>query len=200
MYDDEIQLAKRINAGDQKALRELMKLHGGAMIAAARAICSHAVDDIVQEAWISALSALPNFEHRSSLKTWLVRITVNKAYTYIRQTRRELSLEGLSDAQDPLQHAFDSSDHWVTPWETWTDDSPDKLLEAHVLKECLERHMDNLPSGQRMVMTLTDLMGLTSEEVCNNLEISASNHRVLLHRARVTIHAMVSHYEATGEC
>ncbi len=200
MYDDEIAIAKRINSGDQRALREVMKLHGGAMVAAARAICSHGADDIVQEAWIAAISALPNFEHRSSLKTWLVRITVNKAYSYIRQTRREVSLDGLSDAQDPLQHAFDDSNHWASPWESWTDDSPDKLLEAHVLKECLERHLDNLPQGQRMVMTLTDFSGLSSEEVCNNLQISASNLRVLLHRARVTIHAMVSHYEATGDC
>jgi len=200
MYDDEIAIAQRINRGDQRALREVMKLHGGAMVAAARAICAHGADDIVQEAWIAAISALPNFEHRSSLKTWLVRITVNKAYSYIRQTRREVSLDGLSDAQDPLQHAFDDSNHWVSPWESWTDDSPDKLLEAHVLKECLERHLDNLPQGQRMVMTLTDFSGLSSEEVCNNLQISASNLRVLLHRARVTIHAMVSHYEATGDC
>jgi RNA polymerase sigma-70 factor (ECF subfamily) len=60
--------------------------------------------------------------------------------------------------------------------------------------------MENLPQGQRMVMTLTDFSGLSSDEVCNNLQISASNLRVLLHRARVTIHAMVSHYEATGDC
>jgi len=200
MYDDDIALAQRINRGDQRALRELMTLYGGAMIATARAICPHGADDIVQEAWISATTALPEFEHRASLKTWLVRITANKAYSYLRQTRREVSLDGLSDAQDPLQHAFDDTNHWASPWESWTDDSPDKLLEAHVLKECLERHLDNLPQGQRMVMTLTDFSGLSSEEVCNNLQISASNLRVLLHRARVTIHAMVSHYEATGDC
>ncbi|MDE2421213.1 MAG: sigma-70 family RNA polymerase sigma factor [Gammaproteobacteria bacterium] len=200
MYEEEIEIASRINAGDRSALREIMKLHGGAMIAAARGVCPHAVDDVVQEAWIAALAALPNFEHRSSLKTWLVRITINKAYTYVRQTRREVSLDGLSDAQDPLQHSFDASDHWVSPWQGWTDDSPDKLLEAHVLKECLEKHLDKLPQGQRMAMTLTDFMGLDAEEVCNNLAVSASNLRVLLHRARITIHAMVAHYEATGDC
>jgi len=200
MYEEEIKIASRINAGDRAALREIMKLHGGAMIAAARGICPHAVDDVVQEAWIAALAALPNFEHRSSLKTWLVRITMNKAYTYIRQTHREVSLEGLSETEDPLQHYFSPSGHWQTPWQGWSDDSPDKLLEAHVLKECLEKHLDKLPQGQRMAMTLTDFMGLDAEEVCNNLAVSASNLRVLLHRARITIHAMVAHYEATGDC
>lgn len=200
MYEEEIAIAARINAGDRSALREVMKQHGGAMTAAARSICPHAVDDIVQEAWIAALAALPNFEHRSSLKTWLVRITINKAYTYIRQTSREISLEGLADELDPLQSSFDKSGHWAMPWQSWTDDSPDKLLEAHVLKECLEKHLEKLPQGQRMAMTLTDFMGLDAEEVCNNLEISASNLRVLLHRARMTIHAMVAHYEATGDC
>ena len=125
---------------------------------------------------------------------------MNKAYTYIRQTRREVSLEGLSEAEDPLQNAFDQSGHWATPWQDWTDDSPDKLLEAHVLKECLEKHLDKLPQGQRMAMVLTDFMGLDTAEVCNNLKISASNHRVLLHRARITIHSMVAHYESTGDC
>lgn len=200
MYEEEIEIAARINAGDRTTLREFMKQNGGAMTAAARSICPHAVDDIVQEAWIAALAALPNFEHRSSLKTWLVRITINKAYTYIRQTSREVSLEGLTDEQDPLQNSFSKSGHWVSPFKGWTDDSPDKLLEAHVLKECLEKHLEKLPQGQRMAMTLTDFMGLEAEDVCNNLDISASNLRVLLHRARITIHAMVSHYEATGDC
>ncbi len=200
MYSDDIALVQRINRGDQSALRLLMQQHGGAMIAAAQTLCSHAADDIVQEAWIAAVQALKNFEHRSSLKTWLVRITINKAYSHLRAHKREVSLDGLSPAQDPLQHAFDDTDHWATPWEDWSDDSPDKLLEAHVLKECLEKHLAQLPQGQRTVITLMDMMDLKSDEVCNQLQISASNLRVLLHRARVTIHAMVSHYEATGEC
>jgi len=200
MYSDDIALVQRINRGDQSALRLLMKQHGGAMIAAATTLCPHAVDDIVQEAWIAAVQALKSFEHRSSLKTWLVRITINKAYSHLRAHKREVSLDGLAPSQDPLQHAFDDTDHWATPWEDWSDDSPDKLLEAHVLKECLEKHLAKLPQGQRTVITLMDMMDLKSDEVCNQLQISASNLRVLLHRARVTIHAMVSHYEATGEC
>jgi RNA polymerase sigma-70 factor (ECF subfamily) len=69
-----------------------------------------------------------------------------------------------------------------------------------VLKECLEKHIALLPEGQRAVLVQAELLGLEPNEVCNNLAISASNYRVLLHRARVRIHAMVAHYQESGEC
>jgi RNA polymerase sigma-70 factor (ECF subfamily) len=189
-----------ILAGDRHVLREVMRLHGGAMQAAARTIAPHAADDIVQDAWISALEALYTFEQRASLKTWLVRITMNKAYSHLRKTRHEVSLDGLADHEDPLQQAFDAGAHWQTPWQSWPEQSPDALLEAHALQGCLDKHIQSLPEGQRAVLVQTDLLGLAVTEICNNLEISASNCRVLLHRARVRLHAMVAHYQETGEC
>ncbi|MFX7674831.1 sigma factor-like helix-turn-helix DNA-binding protein, partial [Acinetobacter baumannii] len=85
--------------------------------------------------------------------------------------------------------------HWTVQFQRWTDDSPQALLEAHVLQECLEHHMADLPEGQRMALTLRDIEGLPADEICNTLRSTPSNFRVLLHRARMRVFTMVSHYE-----
>lgn len=196
----EADLLIALRAGDRKAYREAMQRYGGAMLSAARGITPSHAEDAVQEAWLSALGALDKFEGRASLKTWLVRITMNKAYNHIRKTRREVSLDGLETHQDPLAGAFTDDGRWHVTYQRWDDDTPDALLQAHVLKDCLDRHLDDLPSGQRMAITLNDIEGLTPQEICNTLSITPSNFRVLLHRARIRIFGMVSHYEETGEC
>ncbi len=189
-----------ILAGDRQVLRAVMREHGGAMLAAARSIAPHMAEDVVQEAWIAALEALADFARRSALKTWLIRITINKAYSHLRKTRREVSLDGLAESDNPLLNAFDRTDHWRGDWQSWPEQSPQALLEAHALQGCLDKHIQILPDGQRAVLVQTDVLGLSVTEVCNNLQISASNSRVLLHRARVRLHAMVAHYQETGEC
>lgn len=193
-------LLAALRTGDRHAYREAMSRYGGAMLAAARGIAPSHAEDAVQEAWVSCLGALEKFEGRASLKTWLVRITMNKAYNHLRRSGREISLDGLEAGQDPLANAFSDDGRWHTTYQRWDDDTPDALLEAHVLKECLDRHLDGLPSGQRMAITLNDIEGLSPTEICNTLAISPTNFRVLLHRARIRIFGMVSHYEETGEC
>lgn len=198
-YDDNA-LIVLVLGGEQAALRELMQRHGGAMLAAARSIAAHAADDIVQDAWISALEALGQFEQRASLKTWLVRITMNKAYSYLRKHKREVSLDGLSEADNPLHDAFNASHRWQRAWGEWEEQSPQALLESHALQGCLDKHIEQLPDGQRLVFIQSQLLGLPVEEVCNNVAVSASNLRVLLHRARVRLHNMVAQYQESGEC
>lgn len=197
---NDAQLIEAILAGNRSALPLLMQRHGGAMLAAARSIAAHAADDIVQEAWIAALKALPQFEQRASLKTWLVRISMNKAYSHLRKYKNEVSLQGLSDDDDPLHDAFDRQHHWLQPWQAWPESSPDQLLEAHVLKDCLDKHIQLLPEGQRAVLLHHNFSDQNINEICNVLQVSTSNYRVLLHRARLRLHAMVSHYQETGEC
>lgn len=193
-------LIEKVLQQDRMAMRQMMRLYGGAMLAAARSLCPQYADDIVQEAWIAAIGGLPQFEQKSSLKTWLIRITINKAYNHLRKQRPEVSLEGLAEQDDPLNHQFDEQSHWRQGWSAWPEQSPHELLEVHVLKECLEKHIALLPEGQRAVLVQGELLGLEPNDVCNNLAISASNYRVLLHRARVRIHAMVAHYQESGEC
>lgn len=197
-------LLTALRAGDKRAWGEAMRRHGGAMMAAARGVASQHAEDAVQEAWISAYGAIAKFEGRSGLKTWLVRIVMNKAYNHLRTHQREVSLEGLEGEHDPLANAFIPGGPFGTQWgvqfQRWTDDTPDALLQAHVLQDCLEHHMADLPEGQRMALTLKDIEGLSPKEICNTLAISPSNFRVLLHRARIRVFTMVSHYEETGEC
>lgn len=186
--------------GQQDVLRVLMLRHGGVMLATARSIAPQAADDIVQDAWLSAIQALASFEQRASLQTWLVRITLNKSYSYLRRHQREVSLDGLSDHDNPLKDAFDETHHWRQPWGEWQQHTPEDLLESHALQGCMDKHIAKLPEGQRLVLVQSQLVGLSVDEVCNNLNLSASNFRVLLHRARVKLHAMVAHYQDTGEC
>ncbi|MDP1540083.1 MAG: RNA polymerase sigma factor [Moraxellaceae bacterium] len=200
----EKELISALKKSDRNAYREAMRRYGGAMLAAARSITTQHAEDAVQEAWISAIAALNEFESRASLKTWLVRIAINKAYNAIRSQRREVSFEGLEAQHDPLADAFIPGGKFGTQWgvqfQQWTDDTPDALLQAHVLQECLDHHLEDLPEGQRLAITLKDIEGLSPNEICNTLGISPSNFRVLLHRARIRVFGMVSHYEETGEC
>lgn len=196
----EADLLEALRSGERAAYPEAMRRYGGAMLAAAHSICPGHAEDAVQEAWLAALGALASFKGRASLKTWLVRISMNSAYNHLRKTRREVSLDGLASHQDPLAQAFTENGHWKLTHQRWSDDTPDALLQAHVLKECLEHHLASLPSGQRMAITLNDIDGLSPQEICNTLAITPSNFRVLLHRARMRIFTMVSHYEETGEC
>lgn len=200
----EADLLIALRADDRRAWAEAMRRFGGAMLAAARSIAANHADDAVQEAWIAAHGAIARFEGRAGIKTWLVRITINASYNHLRAHRREVSLEGLGSEHDPLANAFVSGEpfgmHWTVQFQRWTDDSPQALLEAHVLQECLEHHMADLPEGQRMALTLRDIEGLPADEICNTLRITPSNFRVLLHRARMRVFTMVSHYEETGEC
>ncbi len=200
----ERELLAALRGGQQSAWGEAMRRFGGAMVAAARSVAPRHAEDAVQESWISAYSAIANFEGRSGLKTWLVRIAMNKSYNIIRSQKREVSLEGLEGEHDPLANAFSPGGRfgmqWNVQFQRWTDDTPQALLEAHVLQDCLEHHMADLPDGQRMALTLKDIEGLSPKEICNTLAISPSNFRVLLHRARIRVFTMVSHYEETGEC
>ncbi len=200
----ERELLAALRKGQQSAWGEAMRRFGGAMVAAARSIAPSHAEDAVQESWISAYSAIANFEGRSGLKTWLVRIAMNKSYNIIRSQKREVSLEGLEGEHDPLANAFVPGGpfgvQWGVQFQRWTDDTPQALLEAHVLQDCLDHHMADLPDGQRMALTLKDIEGLSPKEICNTLAISPSNFRVLLHRARIRVFTMVSHYEETGEC
>lgn len=196
----ELQLLDALRQGDDSAFKEAMFRYGGAMLSAARAIAPHYADDAVQDAWISAYVAIADFEGRCSLKTWLVRITMNCVYNALRKYGKEVSLQGLEETADPTRHSFQNDGHWAMRFSSWHNETPEALLEAHALQECLDRHLAALPSGQRLAITLNDLECLPADEIHTSLNISYNNFRVLLHRARGHIFAMVARYEETGEC
>lgn len=191
-----------LRTGDREAFAQLVRHHHHALLAVARGLLrEHEAEEAVQEAWIAAYRAIAGFEGRSSLRTWLTRIVINQAFMRRRKAGSEplpLTLPG--DCAHPLEDRFAEDGHWLTPPVHWREHAPDALLEQHDLLHCLEKTLYLLPDAQRLVLQLRDMQGLPLDEICNMLQLSASNTRVLLHRARTRVFGMVDHYQETGEC
>ncbi|ATE76302.1 MULTISPECIES: RNA polymerase sigma factor [Pseudomonas] len=203
MAADDAQLLERLLAGEQKAFKELVSTYQNAMRAVAYAIVGNRhADEIVQDAWLSVVRNLSGFEGRSSLKTWLLTITANSAKSRYKQNRREVLLDDLPSPHGTIDDdRFSSSDgHWLVAPFAWHQDTPEALLTENELRECLEHTLLSLSELQSSVLLLRERQGLELEEICNLLEISLSNVRVLLHRARLKVFATVEHFEETGEC
>lgn len=202
MPADDSELLSRLLAGDQQAFRTLVATYQGAMRAVAIAIVGAAhADEVVQDAWLAAVRNLDGFQGRSSLKTWLLTITANTAKSRLRKVRRDVSLDDLPAPHGSIDDTrFAADGHWSTAPLAWHEDSPEALLAEDELRECLEKTLLSLSESQRSVLLLRERQGLELEEICNLLEVSLSNVRVLLHRARLKVFATVEHFEETGEC
>lgn len=203
MAADDAQLLQRLLAGEQQAFKELVSTYQSAMRAVAYAIVgSRHADEVVQDAWLSVVRNLSKFEGRSSLKTWLLTITANAAKGRYKQNRREVLLDDIPSPHGTIDDdRFSSGDgHWLVAPFAWHQDTPEALLTESELRECLEHTLLSLPELQRSVLLLRERQGLELEVICNLLDISLSNVRVLLHRARLKVFATVEHFEETGEC
>jgi RNA polymerase sigma-70 factor, ECF subfamily len=193
--DDE--LIRRLLARDEEAFALAIRTHQGKMLALARAMVGEAAaDDVVQETWVAVLKGLPRFEGRARLETWILSILSNLAKTRLRHdTRyrhRHTSWEENSSA--PEKERFDSRGFWLSPPFPWNEETPEALLANEELRQCLLKAVTTLPPAQCSVLTLHDNEGLAMEEICNILEISATNGRVLLHRARARLRAAIENH------
>ncbi|WP_044870516.1 RNA polymerase sigma factor [Pseudomonas sp. LFM046] len=195
-------LLPRLLAGDQGAFRELIGAYQGAMRAVAYAIVGHRnADEVVQDAWLAVVRNLDGFQQRSSLKTWILTIVANTARSRLRQNRREVLLDDLPGPHGSVgDERFAEDGHWVGNLPAWHEDSPEALLAEDELRECLEKTLLSLSDTQRSVLLLRECQGLELEEICNLLDVSLSNVRVLLHRARLKLFATLEHFEETGQC
>lgn len=200
MSATEKQLIERLLSGDEKTFESVFNQYYSLMYSVAQSIAGSSIaDEVIQEAWMSALRALPKFEGRSSFKSWLMRIVANEAKTRRRKESRSVSLESMQDswATDPR---FDERAHWVDPTSQWHGDTPEDLLLAKELENCLKINIERLPENQRVALQMRDSGGLSMDELCNILEVSPSNIRVLLHRARDKVLQVIDHFQKTGEC
>ncbi|HEX5844276.1 MAG TPA: RNA polymerase sigma factor [Pseudomonas sp.] len=195
-------LLKRLLAGEQLAFRELVATYQGAMRAVAYAIVgSRNADEVVQDAWLAVVRNLDGFQGRASLKTWLLTITANTAKTRLKHNRREVLLDDLPAPHGSVgDERFAGDGHWLLAPHAWHHDSPDALLTEDELRECLEKTLASLSELQGSVLHLREREGLELEEICNLLQVSLSNVRVLLHRARLKVFATLEHFEETGQC
>ena len=196
----EAEILERLLKGDEAVFSLVFSKYYGSMQAVAYSIAGSVIaEEVVQEAWFSALRALPKFEGRSSLKSWLIRIVANEAKTRRRKENRTVSLEAIQDtwATDPR---FTENSHWKNPSTQWHGDTPEELLAADELKICIEEQMQKLPENQLAALRLRNAGGLSMDELCNILGVSSSNVRVLLHRARDKMLQVIDHFQKTGEC
>lgn len=199
---DDTLLLQRLLAGEQQAYKELVSAYQSPMRAVAYAIVgSRHVDEVVQDAWLLVVRNLSGFQGRSSLKTWLLTITANAAKGRYKQNRREVLLDDLPSPHGTLgDDRFAADGHWLLAPFAWHQDTPEALLTMEELRDCLEHTLLSLSELQGSVLNLRERQGLELEEICNLLDISLSNVRVLLHRARLKVFATVEHFEETGEC
>jgi len=191
---DEKGLIAKLIDGDAAAFEFVVNQYHSTMLSVARAIIGDAfADEVVQEAWVSAIKALPRFEGRASLKTWLLQITSNGAKTRLRRESRQLSLDDGWQAEPDSK--FDHRGHRIDDVLPWNIDTPEALLENEQLRSVIETAYQKLPPQQRAVLTMYDMGGMEMTEICNILDLSASNARVLLHRARTTLHHSIEKYQ-----
>ena len=144
-------------------------------------------EEAVQETWMGVVKGIERFEGRSTFKTWMFRILVNRARSAGSREQRHAPLEP-HHAVDPIR--FDAGGHWADPVERWTEDSDDRL-EAATWGPILQSSLEDLPPRQRQVVVLRDMEGLTSDEVCSVLDISSGNQRILLHRGRTRLRELL---------
>jgi RNA polymerase sigma-70 factor, ECF subfamily len=200
--EDDRALVERLRAGDERAFEALVARHDGALRRVARTFVrtDSAADDVVQETWLGVVRGLSGFEGRSSLRTWIFRILVNKARTRATRDARSLPFSAIETAESPAVEpaAFAADGRWVSAPARLEADPESGLLSAE-LRRHLVRAVDELTPDQRAVITLRDLVGLPAREVCDLLELSDANQRVLLHRARARVRtALLPLVEVTG--
>ncbi|MDP3814838.1 RNA polymerase sigma factor [Pseudomonas sp.] len=202
MQINDADLLPRLLAGEQKAFRELVATYQGAMRAVAFAIVgSRNADEVVQDAWLAVVRNLEGFQGRASLKTWLLTITANTAKTRLKHNRREVLLDDIPSPHGSIgDERFADDGHWLLAPYAWHQDTPEALLTEAELRECLEKTLASLSELQGSVLHLREREGLELEEICNLLQVSLSNVRVLLHRARLKVFATLEHFEETGQC
>ncbi len=199
-HSDEAAFLRELQSGEVAAFRRAVSLHSPLMLATARRIVGSAdAEDLVQEAWIAVYKQIGSFEGRAKLSTWLCRIVSNLAISALRKKPKEQSLTNDAGA-DPSADWFDETGHWAAKPALWNPGSPEQIIDADELQHCLEEHLGRMPDNQRRVLLLKDAHEQNFDEICNAMELSASNVRVLLHRGRLKLLAMVNHFQETGTC
>jgi RNA polymerase sigma-70 factor, ECF subfamily len=185
MVDDD-DLVERMRAGEEQAFVLLVARHRATMMHVACALVSSTAvaEEVVQDTWLAVLRGIDGFAGRSSFKTWLLRILVNRARSTGVREHRSVAVADVGDGGPVVDRArFDATGAWMSPPQHWTEDSDDRLL-AEGLRDEIQVALDALPPRQREVVMLRDVDGLSGHEVCDVLEISEANQRVLLHRGR----------------
>lgn len=206
-FSEESQLIAALRRGDERAFMGLVSQYQATLLRLARMYVRDvaAAEDVVQETWLGVLRGLDHFEGRSSLKTWIFRILMNRARSRAVKDGRSIPfstiVDSVADGDGPSvpPERFLPADHprwphhWSDPPRDW-DATPEEMLLSDETRSVIEAAIQSLKPTQREVITLRDVQGLSSAEVCNILGITETNQRVLLHRARSRVRAALEQY------
>ncbi len=199
----EAELLDALRAGDEDAFRALVREYQPSLVRVARIYVptQAAAEEVAAETWLGVLKGLSRFEGRSSLRTWIFRILTNIAKTRAKRDGRTLPFSALQEpgrvheaAVDPDRFLDAEHPRWPGHWAQKPESWPEEALLAAETRERLAEAIEALPATQRAVISLRDIEGWTSEEVRNALDLSETNQRVLLHRARSKVRAALESY------
>ena len=197
----ETSLIDDLEQGEPSAYRRAVREYSPGMLAVARFYLDHSsAEEVVQDCWVTVIDAIQKFEGRSGLKTWLHRIVANRCKNKLRSSKREVATDFSESLEPELADRFNATGRWDLPPKLQFHESADNLMENGALSDCLDKHLSALPETQRSALMLYEAHQHKSDDVCNILDVSASNLRVLLHRARQKIFLMVETFQETGEC
>jgi RNA polymerase sigma-70 factor, ECF subfamily len=202
-------LVERLRGGDANAFAEIVRAWSPRMLQAARAYVSTdaSAQEVVQDTWLAMIRGLGNFEGRSSLRTWILAILSDISRGA--REARTLPWSSLGPPEDagPLVDPGrfrGSDDEWQGHWTVlgrprpWPGSPEEEIMIAETRSQ-LENGLAELPERQRIVVALRDVHGLSSDEVCALLGLSASNQRVLLHRGRSRLRGLLELYYTSGQ-
>jgi RNA polymerase sigma-70 factor, ECF subfamily len=206
--DDEVAMIAALRRGDEAMFAAVVDRHTPAMLRVARGYVPsrEIAEEVVQETWIALLKGVEKFEGRSSLRTWLFAVMINIAKG--RGVRERRDADALISAYtggtvDPALFRG-PKEEWPGDWKNWEEyprafpETPESSLLATELVNVAKAELERLPDRQRMVVTLRDMLGFDSSEVCELLDISAANQRVLLHRGRAALRLVLESYLGVG--
>jgi RNA polymerase sigma-70 factor (ECF subfamily) len=198
--EDDDALVEALRGGDEKAFASLVHRYHSSLLRLAMSYVAtrEQAEDAVQETWLGVLNGIDRFEGRSSLKTWVFRILVNRAKTKGVREQRSVpfsSLEGDGDAPEPSVDParFAGAGNWSVPPQSWEGLPEERILSAEA-RAVVDDAIARLPDTQRAVITLRDVQGFTAQEASDLLGLTEVNQRVLLHRARSKVRARLEEY------
>ena len=197
-YDSE--LVTRLQRGDEQAFTALIAQHHAALRRTARAFVSTSAsaDEVVQDTWVAVLDGLASFEGRSSIKTWIFQILINRARTRGVREARSVPVSSITGGACAAPMRPERGERPATGERIDDTNTPTALLLRKELAFALDAAMRDLPERWRAVVVLRDALGWSPEDVCNALSVNETNQRVLLHRARGRLRASLEHYRAAG--
>jgi RNA polymerase sigma-70 factor (ECF subfamily) len=190
--DSDAELLARVRAGDEAAFVTLVEGYHGSLLRVARGyVPNEAVaEEVVQETWMGVVRGIEGFEGRSSFKTWLFRILVNRARTSGQSERRQVPVDTADAESSVAGSRFDARGAWTDPPTPFTD-LVDRRLDDAGTVAAIRSAIAALPEPQQAVVTLRDVEGLSTYEVSSLLALTEGNVRVILHRARAKVRAAI---------